>query len=332
MSIQGKYIFHVHTRRCGHAEEVEDEAYVKRAVSLGAETIYFTDHAPFPGDPFRNRMSYQELTEYVSSLKELHQKYEGIINIKIGLETEYLPSFKAYYEELRGMKDMDLLILGQHHSETPSGLYSFEMENKSDEWKYLMEGQTAGAESGYFDIIAHPDRLFKREKQWTEEMKKASERFISKAIEHSLTLEKNLSSIRRKRQYRDSFWNLVLKNVPIIVGCDAHAVDEIVPWWVSSEYFVSSGNLHDFINELNQHMDEAFPETERILIKGCDYIKKVVLELRQDGKSLPYSPYALYKSDRDCEAAFHKLSAEWRATLSEVNTEDPAYQTLFIRK
>ncbi|MBQ2577396.1 MAG: PHP domain-containing protein [Lachnospiraceae bacterium] len=42
-------IFHVHTFRCGHAAEVEDEAYVKKAIELGADKITFTDHAPFPG-------------------------------------------------------------------------------------------------------------------------------------------------------------------------------------------------------------------------------------------------------------------------------------------
>ena len=103
------------------------------------------------------------------------------------------------------------------------------------EWKYLMDNQTAGVESGYFDVIAHPDRLFKREKQWTEDMRQASERFIFKAVEHSLPLEKNLSSIRRKRQYWDEFWNLVPKSANIVVGCDAHAVDEIVPWWNSED-------------------------------------------------------------------------------------------------
>jgi histidinol-phosphatase (PHP family) len=53
----------VHTYRCGHAENVSDEEYIKKAISLGASGIWFTDHAPFPGDPFGNRMKYSELDE-----------------------------------------------------------------------------------------------------------------------------------------------------------------------------------------------------------------------------------------------------------------------------
>ena len=48
MDIREKDIFHVHTFRCGHAENVSDEEYIKKAISLGASGIWFTDHAPFP--------------------------------------------------------------------------------------------------------------------------------------------------------------------------------------------------------------------------------------------------------------------------------------------
>ena len=51
-----KHIFHIHTSRCKHASDESDEEYVKTALTLGAETITFTDHSPFLGNPFGNRM------------------------------------------------------------------------------------------------------------------------------------------------------------------------------------------------------------------------------------------------------------------------------------
>ncbi len=42
-------VFHVHTSRCRHASDENDESYVRKALELGAEAIAFTDHAPFPG-------------------------------------------------------------------------------------------------------------------------------------------------------------------------------------------------------------------------------------------------------------------------------------------
>lgn len=52
-------IFHVHTWRCRHSSAEPDEAYIQKSLELGAEKITFTDHAPFPGNPFSNRMDYE---------------------------------------------------------------------------------------------------------------------------------------------------------------------------------------------------------------------------------------------------------------------------------
>jgi len=233
--MDGNYIFHVHSWRCGHAENVSDEAYVRKAVSLGASSICFTDHAPFPGDPFRSRMRFEQLNEYISTLKELKIQYRESISIFIGLEIEYLPSFKSYYEDLKAMDDLDMLLLGQHHSELSPGVYTFQFENKTEEWKYLFDGQMNGLISGYFDFVAHPDRLFKKEFVWTNSMYRSSNDFILRAREFSVPIEKNLASIRFDmkykdklcKQYREEFWRLVPDDCPVITGCDAHSLFEL---------------------------------------------------------------------------------------------------------
>ena len=117
-----KMIFHVHTWRCGHAENVSDEEYIKKAIELGASKITFTDHAPFPGDLFSGRMKMSQLSEYITTLLSLKDKYYNVIDIVIGLELEYLPSYKTYIAQLRDIKDIDILLLGQHHFELSEGL------------------------------------------------------------------------------------------------------------------------------------------------------------------------------------------------------------------
>ena len=86
ISLGERYLFHVHTFRCGHAEMVSDEEYIKKAIGLRATDICFTDHAPFPGNPFGGRMKYEELPEYISTLKNLKEQYQRKIKIHIGLE------------------------------------------------------------------------------------------------------------------------------------------------------------------------------------------------------------------------------------------------------
>lgn len=223
----GEIIFHVHTYRCGHASDEKDEDYVKRALQLGASAIYFTDHAPFPGDPFTGRMRYDELSEYIKGLNELKKKYEGIIDIFIGLEIEYLPSFQSYYEELKSNQKIDILMLGQHHYEVSGGIYSFSLDKGEHLYYGLQQAQLQGVSTGFFDVLAHPDRCLRFfTGDWTEEIINLERKLVEDAAYKNVVLEKNLSSMRNGSFYED-FWNIVPENTKIIYGCDAHSVKDL---------------------------------------------------------------------------------------------------------
>lgn len=224
----GKDIFHVHTYRCGHAEKVSDEDYIKKAIELRANSITFTDHAPFPNDPFNNRMKYCELVEYISTLQALRMKYEDEITVKIGLEIEYLPSFKCYYEYLKDLKSLDVLLLGQHFSEVGKNKYLFELDKdeiKRSEYLLCGEAIKEGIETNFFDVVAHPDRIF-RNKSWDASCNKLSEEIVELTNKNKIVLEKNLSSMEKKNYYRKEFWNIA-KDSKTIYGYDAHCIKDI---------------------------------------------------------------------------------------------------------
>lgn len=227
-------IFHVHTYRCGHAENVPDEAYVKAATELGASDIWFTDHAPFPGDPFGSRMRYKELDEYISTLSALKKKYSGI-NIHIGLETEYFPYFDkaGYYAELRSIPELELLLLGQHMAQTSSDppAYSFSMsreELEETEYRHLAKAIMQGIGTGYFGAVAHPDRIFRRIREWTDDMAEVSREIITAAAEAGLPLERNLSSPDTNYGFTPEFWKLVPAGTELITGYDAHCISDMI--------------------------------------------------------------------------------------------------------
>lgn len=69
-----KELFHVHTYRCKHVGDEREIEYAKRAIELGAGRITFTDHAPFPGNPFGHRMKMEELDDYIDTLVSLRDK------------------------------------------------------------------------------------------------------------------------------------------------------------------------------------------------------------------------------------------------------------------
>lgn len=221
-------IFHVHTKRCKHAGEEEDYQYVETAIKLGAERIVFMDHCPFPGNPFGERMDIEQLPEYIESMKALKKEYASGIEILFGLETEYLPSFQSFYKELHDSKEFDLLMIGQHFYENPDGSFSFHNKDKSEEYVGLSAAMVQGAESGLFDAIAHPDRMFRRCKEWNRGMMKASYDVGYAAAENGVLLEKNYSSMERKRQYWEPFWVRACSCLAQLTeGYDAHSVAEM---------------------------------------------------------------------------------------------------------
>ena len=235
-----KHIFHVHTFRCKHGSDESDEDYIKTALSLGAEKITFTDHCPFPGNPFKNRMEMEQLSEYIESLTNLQSKYLERIKIEIGLEVEFLPSMIKFYEELKLLTIMPLII-GQHFYQHPDGSFSFDDEDKSDEYIGCCNAMIEGMKTGLFNIVAHPDRFFRRCKKWTAEMTDISNELIATAAQNNVILEKNLSSYEKlveKSNYiywRNEFWNLVDRYnfdtpepVNTIIGFDAHSTDQMI--------------------------------------------------------------------------------------------------------
>ncbi len=219
--------FHIHTWRCKHAEDIDDSAYVVKALELGVSRIVFTDHAPFPGDPFGNRMDISQLSEYTESMRKLKDEFLGRIEVLTGLEIEFLPSFIDYYYELKDNPGLDLLILGQHFYEHATGEYSFMDDDKSGEYIGLCEAMIRGIETGLFDVVAHPDRAFRRRKHFEEEEERISEELIHAASEHGVCLEINYSSVHRKRQFWPEFWKLIPSQDLTIYGLDAHSIEEL---------------------------------------------------------------------------------------------------------
>lgn len=226
-------IFHVHTYRCGHAENIPDEVYVKNAIELGASDIWFTDHAPFPSDPFGSRMYYDELEEYIGVLSLLKQQYHEI-NIHIGLETEYFPHFDAmgYYKHLRSLPELEVLLLGQHMAQVSDDPPAYSFSEGIDflnenEYKLLGRAIVQGAESGYFDVIAHPDRIFHRCSVWDTDMETVSNEIIQAAIKADIPLEMNLSSVENPKNYKQQFWRICPDKVKRVVGFDVHTLNDM---------------------------------------------------------------------------------------------------------
>lgn len=218
--------FHTHTSRCRHATG-EDREYVENAIKAGFKVLGFSDHAPYffgEGYESRIRMSREELPGYVESLQSLKKEYEKEIEIKIGLETEYLPDyFETLLEEIKNYP-IEYMILGQHFFDTERSKYHVRVAWTDEEHlETYVNRVITGIETGLFLYVAHPDIINyvgdeaiyqKHMLHMLNEMKK-----------RQIPVEINVNGYREKCNYPNAqFVKLAAENGnEFVLGVDAHA-------------------------------------------------------------------------------------------------------------
>ena len=97
--------------------------------------------------------------------------------------------------------------------------------------KELLEcKKKVGDKAGVFDVVAHPDRIFRRIKRWDSEASELAKQIKECAARTEVALEKNISNMfekKRKHLYWHEFWLDVPDELKIIYGVDAHSVEEM---------------------------------------------------------------------------------------------------------
>ena len=239
--------YHTHTPLCRHALGNDISEYAKAAYDAGLSILGFSDHAPFKDHDLGYRMEYQELPLYFEQVDCLKQQYQGLMQIKKGLEIEYLPYYtkpnysnhRNFYEYLLLDQKCDYLILGEHFFTDKDGTL-FNLYNVADTEAYITYAKTcvAAMSTGYFDIIAHPDLFGVNAFSWDKNCDIASDLILEGATKYHVVVEYNANGYRRGIQnYPDgdrymypleNFWKKIIgSDIPVIIGSDNHAPEQI---------------------------------------------------------------------------------------------------------
>ena len=93
--------YHTHHVRCGHAIGHLEE-YVLQGIEIGLDQLGLSDHMPLlhvdPATYFTGMaMAMDELPKYVEECLYLRDKYQDQIDIRIGLEGDYIESLNKKY-------------------------------------------------------------------------------------------------------------------------------------------------------------------------------------------------------------------------------------------
>lgn len=230
--------FHTHTQRCKHAYGDERD-YVEFAVKNELDILGFSDHGPFPDHDFGLRMDYDELPDYLSAIDSLSAEYKDKIRLYKGLEIEFHPKYITYYKQLSDLFHLDYLALGEHmFTDSNRKVKNIYFAESTDDYIEYAENIAAGAETGCFAFIAHPDLMFMNKFEWDKNCDKACDMILSAAEKYNIILEFNANGIRRGRQYfpdgmrlaypDERFWKMLRgSRQPVIIGADCHVPEQI---------------------------------------------------------------------------------------------------------
>ncbi len=91
--------YHTHHVRCGHASG-ELEEYVLKGIEIGLVQLGLSDHMPLLHvDPAAYlpgmAMPMEELPNYVEEAFRLQEKYKDRIDIRVGMEGDYIEGWEA---------------------------------------------------------------------------------------------------------------------------------------------------------------------------------------------------------------------------------------------
>ncbi|MDB1708332.1 histidinol-phosphatase [Enterococcus entomosocium] len=193
--------YHTHTTRCKHARD-SDEDYVIKAIQAGFKEIGFADHCPWPfedGYVSPMRMDVAQLEDYVSSVKSLREKYQGQIDVKLGLECEYFETMIPWLVAEKERLSIDYLIFGNHFPEIESNHYYDHTPGDSVKAiKDYLRVSLQGIESEIFAYMAHPD-VFMR------------------AIKPSIPIAKKLLTVYAKKPKSIScHWSIIWRAIRMV--------------------------------------------------------------------------------------------------------------------
>ncbi|MBC7217243.1 MAG: histidinol-phosphatase HisJ family protein [Candidatus Caldatribacterium sp.] len=229
----------MHTPRCGDASGAYEE-YIEKALERGLKEVGFSGHSPqyfLPKDMRRRESAIpeEELELYVEEVEALREKYRGSLEIRLGLEVDFVPGHEKELEAIVSFYPWDYLLLSVHYLndwpfDHPKYIARYSEWDINDLFATYYRVLKEGVETGLFDAVAHFDLPKKFGFRPTREIGELEEVLLACA-ERGVALELNTAGWRRpvgeaypSRAILERARKL---GFSVCVGSDAHRPEDV---------------------------------------------------------------------------------------------------------
>ncbi|MMZ47549.1 Histidinol-phosphatase [compost metagenome] len=234
-----KIDYHTHHARCGHAIGSLEE-YVQQGIRLGLDQLGLSDHMPLlhvkPADYYPEMaMPMEELPRYVEECLELKERFKGQIDIRVGLEGDYIEGWEREIEDIITAYPWDYVIgsvhfLGEWDITDFRQVHHWEGKNVLEVYRTYYDAISKAAATGLYDIMGHLDVIkrfgYHPKPEEMEELRELERSALSAVARSGRAMELNASGLSKpcaemfpSRRMLDEAFSL---GIPLTVGSDAH--------------------------------------------------------------------------------------------------------------
>ncbi|MNO14836.1 Histidinol-phosphatase [compost metagenome] len=231
--------YHTHHERCGHAVG-SLEQYVQRGIEIGLSHIGLSDHMPLLHvDPAayypEMAMPMEELPHYVEEAFALKEKYRGQIEVRVGLEGDYIEGWEREIEKIVKAYPWDYVIgsvhfLGEWDVSDFRQVHNWEGQDVFAVYMRYYDAVAKAAKTGFYDIMGHLDVIkrfgYHPDLSLQEETIRLELQTLSAVAESGVAMELNASGLSKPCAEmfpsRRMLEAALQKGIPLTVGSDAH--------------------------------------------------------------------------------------------------------------
>ncbi|MEF2969163.1 histidinol-phosphatase HisJ [Paenibacillus sp. M1] len=231
--------YHTHHVRCGHAVGSLEE-YIQRGIEIGLSQIGLSDHMPLlhvdPADYYPEMaMPMEELPRYVEEAFVLKEKYLGRIDVRVGLEGDYIEGWEEQIERIVTAYPWDYVIgsvhfLGEWDVSDFRQVHNWEGQDVFAVYERYYDAVEKAASTGFYDIMGHLDVIkrfgYRPDPAREAETIALEHRALTAVQTAGVAMELNASGLSKpvaemfpSRRILEA---AVERGIPLTVGSDAH--------------------------------------------------------------------------------------------------------------
>jgi histidinol-phosphatase (PHP family) len=227
--------YHSHTPLCRHAHG-SPGAFVEAALAAGLSEFGISDHAPLLPEPFDDwRMLAIELPDYLQWIDDARSHAAGRIPVRAGLECDWIDGCEPWITRLAAHNQWDYLIgsvhyLGDWDFDNPKWLGRWAQSDVAAVWTHYWHTYARMAESGLFDILAHPDLVKKFGHVPPGDLARYYQPAVDAIAASGCAIELNTAGWHKpcaEAYPAPQFLELACcAGIPLVISSDAHAPEE----------------------------------------------------------------------------------------------------------